>query len=155
MKRAFVDARLTALRVALVAVVGLVLCTTSSFAESGAAEKVAPAPYLYELVKKNAFRKSLTKILRGNHPPEWVNVFMRTSAGVATPGEMLKMGSSNYIRARLCKPHDCDANQFAVLFTQDGTQAWAISYVSSKKLTQSFGSPDAEMTAVLLEVIDR
>ena len=80
---------------------------------------------------------------------------MRTSAGVAAPGEVLRMGSSNYIRSRLCKPHDCHANQFAVMFTQDGTRAWAISYVSATSSMQSFGSPDAEMAAVLLEAIDR
>lgn len=119
--------------------------TLSSAARGQAAE----APYLYDLLAKPAYAKSWKALFKGEKKVDaWLAAYAKTQDGPATPGKPVKLDGKNHMVNMVCKTHDCDTNQFYVLFNADGTAAWGL-LVKGKGNERFFGNPDELKKKVL------
>ncbi len=97
-------------------------------------------PYLHDILRRPAFKESWNRLFRRNRNIDrWVHVFGGGGPGVAGPAEPVTAGGRSYLSTDVCKPHDCADNQLFVLFTADGTQAWAA--LRHKDFVQWLGNP--------------
>lgn len=124
---------------ALVIPIAFAACTSAKGAEG---------PYLFDLMKKPAYRMAWDGMLKGAKPPAWISVFRRTGNGVATPSTNTTIAGRNYELAHVCKPHDCGDNRFQVLFAAGGSQAWG-ALLEGGKQPRFFGGPSPEQRDAL------
>lgn len=115
-----------------------------------AASKPAWAePYLFEMLDQAAYLKSWKALFAGEQDVDpWLGGFARTRNAPAGPGLVVQQGGIAYQVNSVCKPHDCDNNQFIVLFAPDGTRAWGF-LLKDKASERFFGRPDAEKKRLL------
>ncbi|MGD9879843.1 MAG: Ivy family c-type lysozyme inhibitor [Geminicoccaceae bacterium] len=126
--------------IAAVAALGFLLSTPRASAQS--------APYLFDLLKRPAFRKSFDALFANErNVDEWIGVFQRTDNGVCGPSKRLQAGDTIYIAADVCKPHDCAANHLQVLFSDNGSKAAAL--LRSPRGLRWFGMPGPQDRALL------
>ena len=106
------------------------------------ARSAADLPYLYEQLKKPAYKASLTALLRGQAKlPPWVGAFLKTSNGVATPGAAVPVGGQTLELYAVCEPHNCGGNFLYVLYAPGGGQAWAL-VTKDGQVIAMLGNPD-------------
>ncbi|MBL8567976.1 MAG: hypothetical protein JNK84_02720 [Phreatobacter sp.] len=97
-------------------------------------------PYLFDLLKRPAFKDSWDNLFRRNRNVDrWVHVFGGGGNGVSGPAELVAADGRRFLSTDVCKPHDCADNQLFVLFTADGSRAWAT--LRHKDFVQWFGNP--------------
>ncbi len=97
-------------------------------------------PYLFDLLKRAAFKDSWDSLFRRNRNVDrWVHVFGGGGDGVSGPAEPVAADGRRFLSTDVCKPHDCADNQLFVLFAADGSQAWAT--LRHKDFVQWFGNP--------------
>ncbi len=87
---------------------------------------------LSEMLKQPAYRAAWDKMLRGQK----------------VPGVLVEIDGVNYQADHVCKPHDCDGNEFEVLFAPDGRQAWGALVTNGKK-PRFFGAPNPKQKQAL------
>lgn len=133
-----------------------VLALLLSFSASAIAQvpaKPAEPPYLYDLLAKPAYAKSWKALFKDEKKVDaWLAAYAKTQDGPATPGKPLKLEGKNYMVNMVCKTHDCDTNQFYVLFNQDGSAAWGL-LVKGKGNERFFGKPDEEKKKALRSAV--
>lgn len=128
-------------------------------AASLAQAKAQPAelPYLYDLLAKPAYAKSWKALFKDEKKVDaWLAAYARTQDGPATPGKALKLEGKNYRLNSVCKTHDCDTNQFHVLFNEDGSAAWGLLLKSNgkdKAKERFFGKPDEQKRRALRSAV--
>lgn len=97
-------------------------------------------PYLFDLLKRPAFKASWDRLfLRNRNVDRWVHVFGGGGNGVSGPAEPVAADGRQFLSTDVCKPHDCADNRLYVLFTADGSQAWAA--LRHKDFVQWLGAP--------------
>ena len=108
-------------------------------------------PYLFEQMKKPAYADPLKAIVDGNRGlPAWVNHFVRTQEGVASPGVAVTIDGHAFERYDVCQPHNCGGNFLYVLYPAGGGQAWAL-ITADEKVAAILGSPNEAQKGVLIE----
>lgn len=128
---------------ATIAAIGLLLMPLAASAQQS-------APYLFDLLKRPAFRTSFDALFAGErNVDEWIGVFQRTNNGVCGPSRRLQAGGAVYIVADVCKPHDCGDNMLNVLFNENGSRATAL--LRSPRGQRWFGMPVPQERALLLQ----
>jgi Inhibitor of vertebrate lysozyme (Ivy) len=84
-------------------------------------------PYLYEQLKKPAYKASLMTILKGQKSlPPWIGIFLKTMNGVANPGTPLVIDGQPAELYTVCQPHSCDGNVLYVIYAPGGARAWGL-----------------------------
>jgi len=136
-------------RRATAALISLVLGAVASVPHPPARAAEA-LPYLYEQLKKPAYKASLTSILQGqkNLPP-WTGAFLKTMNGVANPGTPLVVEGQPFELYSVCEPHNCGGNFLYVLYAQGGVRAWALVTKEGKPLAV-LGNPSDAQRKVLM-----
>ena len=105
-------------------------------------------PYLFDLLKQDAYRASWDALLKAESGiPDWVTVFSETYDGVATPSQIVRLNGAAYRFASVCKPHDCPGNELNVLFGPGGSPAWALLTVNGAK--HWLGHPDDHIRSAI------
>jgi hypothetical protein len=108
-------------------------------------------PYLYDQLKKPAYRGALEAALRtGKNLPRWIGVFMKTYNGVATPGTTVVVEGETLELYGVCEPHNCGGNFLYALFEQGGGRAWALVTKDGKVFTV-LGSPSPAQKQALMD----
>ena len=120
------------------ACLALGLAITPALHRAGAAEAL---PYLFEQLKKPAYRSSLDAILRGQRLPGWIGVFMKTMNGVANPGSAVNVDGQPFELYSVCEPHNCGGNFLYVLYAPGGGQAFGI-VTKEGKVIAVLGNPN-------------
>jgi Inhibitor of vertebrate lysozyme (Ivy) len=129
--------------------------SASAIAQTQAQPQAQPAeqPYLYDLLDKPAYAKSWKALFKDEKKVDaWLAAYAKTQDGPATPGKLLKLDGKDYRVNMVCKRHDCDINQFFVLFTQDGSAAWGLQ-VKGKGNERFFGKPDDQKKQALRSAV--
>lgn len=103
---------------------------------------------LSEMLKQPTYRAAWDKMLRGQKVPGWLTAFAKTGNGVVVPPVLIEIDGVNYQADHVCKPHDCDGNEFEVLFAPDGRQAWGALVANGKK-PRFFGAPNPKQKQAL------
>jgi hypothetical protein len=126
--------------IATVAAIGLLLSPRPSSAQS--------APYLFDLLKRPAFRSSFDALFANErNVAEWIVVFQKTGNGVCGPSKRVQAGGAVYLAADVCKPRDCGDNHLQVLFSENGSRATAL--LRSPQGQRWFGMPGPQERALL------
>lgn len=106
------------------------------------------APYLFDLLKRPAFRTSFDALFANErNVDEWIIVFQKTGNGVCGPSKRVQAGGAVYLAADVCKPRDCGDNHLQVLFSENGSRATAL--LRSPQGQRWFGTPGSQERALL------
>jgi hypothetical protein len=115
-----------------------------------AARAAAPLPYLFDQLKKPAYKASLDTIMRGQSKlPRWIGIFLKTKNGVANPGTEVTVEGQQFELYSVCEPHNCGENFLYVLYTPGGDHAFALVTQDGKVLTV-LGNPSPAQRQALM-----
>jgi hypothetical protein len=96
----------------------------------------AADPYLFDVVKKPAYARALTSLLQGARLPSWThNLLSPRGDYVGSPVDDVTIAGTRYELFNACKAHECDSSRVEVMFSPNGTQAWAGVYEAGKPIT--------------------
>jgi Inhibitor of vertebrate lysozyme (Ivy) len=74
-------------------------------------------PFLFDVLLKPAYRAGWERLMKEVQPtPDWLMEFSRSFNGVAGPMKPAAIEGKAYELYFVCKPHDCAANKFEVMF---------------------------------------
>jgi hypothetical protein len=91
------------------------------------------APYLFDVLQKPAYRAPWEKLMKSVQPtPDWLARFSKNYDGVAGPMTGTAIDGKAYEVYFVCKPHDCAAKKFEVMFE-----------VATKRAYGALGGDDA------------
>ena len=92
---------------------------------SGAA-LAADTEFLFDALHgKSPYRASWDKLMKLVQPtPDWLVAFNRNFDGVASQVTSLTIDGKSYEISFVCKPTDCAAHKFVVLFDSNGAHAY-------------------------------
>ena len=112
----------------------------------------AQAVYLSDALKRPKYRGAWNAMMKGwAAVPAWLVEFSKSNDGVATPGTSAEVGGKTYEFFALCKPHDCAANKFEVMFEKGGARAHAILVTPNARTY--FGDPGAAEKEALAKAV--
>lgn len=110
---------------------------------------LAEEDFLFEVLEKPAYLNSWNKLIASEKAVEpWLANYAETKNGPTTPATKEVSGNTNYQINFVCKTHECGDNQFYVLFSEDGHQAWGLLLTPDNREI-FFGSPDEEKMTLL------
>ena len=107
----------------------------------------ADGEYLFDVLKKPAYKQAWTAMMASGKPPAWLTTFTRGGNGVSSPGEALTIEGQRYEFGNVCKPHDCGDNMFHVIFMPGGGRAWGV--LMENGALRYFGNPSPAQRAAL------
>jgi len=113
------------------------------------AANAADGDYLFDLIKKPAYRSAWAAMVGGKTRPKWAMQFHKHMNAVAGPATSVTVSGQLYELADICKPHDCGDNQFRVLFLPGGEQAWGALKVAGRPI-RFFGDPSPALRNALV-----
>jgi hypothetical protein len=100
-----------------VAILAVTLIASAAGAQEG--------PFLFDVLLKPAYRNGWEKLLKDVQPtPDWLMEFSKTYNGVAGPMKSAAIGGKTYELYFVCKPHDCAARKFEVMFEAASKRAY-------------------------------
>jgi hypothetical protein len=104
------------MRIRLAAVLAIIAC----------ASRAADTQFLFDALHgKTSYRASWDKLMKLVQPtPDWLAQFNRNFDGVAGQITNLTIEGKPYSLSFVCKPTDCEAHKFVVLFDADGAHAY-------------------------------
>ena len=74
-------------------------------------------PFLFDVLLKPAYRAGWERLMKEVQPtPDWLMEFSRSFNGVAGPMKPATIEGKAYELYFVCKPHDCVAKKFEVMF---------------------------------------
>lgn len=107
---------------------------------------MAAGVYLYDLIKKPTYARSLKALLKDAKEPDfpfWLPNLLSTRGDyVSGPVDYVTVEGVTYGMINACKPHQCDDSRIEVMFAPNGTQAWGGVYQFGKPITW-LGTPSA------------
>ena len=117
----------------------------------GAPAAAEDGPYLFEQLKKPAYRSSFQALFQGQAQLEpWLKAYIKTGNGVDIPATTQVINGQTYSAHEVCQPHNCPGNVLYVLFTPAGSRAYAL-FTKDDGSQRFFGNPDDAIKAALLE----
>lgn len=107
----------------------------------GAGVAHADDEYLFDALKKPAYRKAWTAMLAGEkNIPGWLIAFGKGGPGVAGPLKTVTVDGRKMQASNVCKPHDCAGNELHIFFSLDASSAVG-SLTSEGQRPRYFGAP--------------
>ena len=94
--------------------------TTADAALAGA-RPTAPSIYLFDLLQRPDFTKTLDALQGVQALPDWVR-----QGGTATPAQTVEVDGKSMVLATACKPHDCPTERVALLYDAQGHAMWGL-----------------------------
>ena len=114
----------------------------SGAAFAGAARAEEPG-FLFDALRNYRFHMSWEKLVKTVDPtPDWLLHFERDYEGAAGEMTPITLGGKPYKISYVCKPGDCLAHRFAVLFDAEGARAYG-ALGGKDEPPAFFGAPDA------------
>ena len=92
---------------------------------AGAAAAAEDGAFLFDALREHPYRAAWDKLMKEVQPtPDWLMQFNRNFDGVSGALKAVDVGGKSYRLAFVCKPQDCGACKFEVLFDADATHAY-------------------------------
>jgi hypothetical protein len=96
-----------------------------AFTLIAAGARAQEGPYLFDVLLKPTYRAGWEKLMKSVQPtPDWLTQFARNFDGVAGPMKPETIEGKVYELYFVCKPHDCAAKKFEVMFEAGGKRAY-------------------------------
>ena len=110
-------------------------------------------PYLFDVLLKPAYRNGWQRLMKEVEPtPDWLAQFARNFDGVAGPMKPATIDGKAYELYFVCKPHDCAAKKFEVMFDVGSKRAFGA--LGGDEASPAFyGDPTPEMRDVLVKAL--
>jgi Inhibitor of vertebrate lysozyme (Ivy) len=106
-------------------------------------------PFLFDVLLKPAYRAGWEKLMKEMQPPpDWLAQFARNFDGVAGPMKPATIEGKAYELYFVCKPHDCAAKKFEVMF--DATRRAYGALVNDGAPAVFYGNPTPPMQEALV-----
>jgi len=117
------------------------------------APAIAEELYLFDVLRMPAYRGSWDRLARDVQPtPDWLNQFERNFDGVAGAAKTVTLDGKPYDLFFVCKPHECAAKKFVVLFEPGGKRAYgALGGIGDPPLF--YGDPTPAMQDALAQAL--
>jgi hypothetical protein len=81
--------------------------------------------YLFDALRGDPYRTAWDKLMKEVQPtPDWLAQFNRNFDGVSGPFTTITIDGKDYLLSFVCKPQDCAARKFEVLFDLEGENAY-------------------------------
>ena len=107
-------------------------------------------PYLFDQLRKPAYRQSFIKMFKGERNLDpWLTRYIKNSYGVDGPGKIIKIGHKTYEFQEVCEPHNCCGKLFYILFSPKGARAWGL-FLTEDGTSRFFGKPDDNIKYALI-----
>jgi hypothetical protein len=128
----------------------LALFVSTLIASAASAQE---GPFLFDVLLKPAYRNGWEKLMKDVQPtPDWLAEFSKTYNGVAGPMKPATIGGKPYELFFVCKPHDCAAKKFEVMF--EGASKRAYGALGGDGAPPFFyGAPTPEMQDALVKAL--
>lgn len=94
---------------------------TTADATAMAAKPAAPPVYLFDLLQRPDFMKTLDALHGARALPDWVR-----KGGTATPVQTVQVDGKPMQMATACKPHDCPTERVALLYDAQDHAMWGL-----------------------------
>src|SRR5579864_5099498 len=86
---------------------------------------IAEDSYLFDVLPKSAYRLAWDKLMKEVQPtPDWLMQFNRNYDGVSGPMKAATVDGKPYELYFVCKPQECAARRFEVMFEAGGKRAY-------------------------------
>jgi hypothetical protein len=129
----------------IVALLAFVLLASAACAQDG--------PFLFDVLLKPSYRAAWDKLMQELKPtPAWLVQFARNFDGVAGPMKPATVEGKAYELYFVCKPHDCAANKFEVMFEGAYKRAYGL-LVSDGGAPSFYGNPTPAMQEALTQAL--
>jgi hypothetical protein len=110
-------------------------------------------PFLFDVLLKPSYRASWERLMKEVQPtPDWLVEFSQSFNGVAGPMKPAAIEGKAYELYFVCKPHDCAANKFEVMFEAATKRAYGVLGVASN-LPAFYGAPNPAMQEALTKAL--
>jgi inhibitor of lysozyme (Ivy) len=110
-------------------------------------------PFLFDVLLKPAYRAGWEKLMKDVQPtPDWLMEFSRSFNGVAGPMKPATIDGKAYELYFVCKPHDCAAKKFEVLFEAATKRAYG-ALGGANDPPAFYGSPTPAMQEALAKAL--
>lgn len=134
--------------------VGLLFVAVLTCTPHGVPAAESDGPYLFEQLKKPAYRKTFNAMFLGQRNLEpWLKGYITDRNGVDSPGETRTIDGKTYELYQVCQPHNCINNFIYVFFEPGGSRAWAL-FTKDDGTTRFFGNPDPNLQTALRAVAE-
>jgi hypothetical protein len=111
-------------------------------------------PFLFDVLLKPAYRAGWEKLMKNmQSPPDWLAQFARNFDGVAAPMKPSTIEGKAYELYFVCKPHDCAAKKFEVMFEVASKRAYGVLGDNGAALT-FYGDPTPPMQEALVSALN-
>ena len=128
-----------------VALLAVTLIASAAGAQEG--------PFLFDVLLKPAYRNGWEKLMKDVQPtPDWLMEFSKTYNGVAGPMKPATIGGKTYELYFVCKPHDCAAKKFEVMFEAATKRAYGALGGASDQ-PAFYGAPNPAMQEALAKAL--
>ena len=128
-----------------VALLAVTLIASAASAQEG--------PFLFDVLLKPAYRNGWEKLMKDVQPtPDWLMEFSKTYNGVAGPMKPTTIGGKTYELYFVCKPHDCAAKKFEVMFEAATKRAYGALGGASDQ-PAFYGAPNPAMQEALAKAL--
>lgn len=108
----------------------------------------ADEAYLFDALKKPAYRKAWNAMLTGEkNIPDWLITFGKGGPGVAGPLKPVTVEGRMMQSSTVCKPHDCAGNELHIFFSSDTSSAVAVLTMEGRR--RYLGTPTPAQRAAL------
>ena len=94
---------------------------TTADATTMGAKPTAPPVYLFDLLQRPDFMKTLDALHGAQALPDWVR-----QGGTATPVQTVQVDGKSMQLATACKPHDCPTERVALLYDAQDHAMWGL-----------------------------
>jgi hypothetical protein len=118
-----------------------------------AAPALAEDSYLFDVLPKGAYRLAWEKLMKEVQPtPDWLRQFDRNYDGVSGPMKEETIDGKAYEFSFVCKPDECAARRFEVMFEAGGKRAYG-ALGGPGEPPAYYGDPSPPLQAALAEAL--
>src|SRR6185312_12995859 len=107
-------------------------------ATTAVATPTAAPIYLYDLLQRPDFTKTLEALPDAQALPAWVR-----QGGTATPARTVQVDGKAMLLATACKPHDCPTERVALLYDAQDHAMWGLFAQRPENLTPAVDPDDS------------
>ena len=116
---------------------GATTTARNDYAAAVATQTAAPI-YLYDLLQRPDFTKTLDALHDAQALPAWVR-----KGGTATPARTVQVDGKAMLLATACKPHDCPTERVALLYDAQDHAMWGLFAQRPENLTPAVDPDDS------------
>ena len=129
----------------IIVIAGAVLAAGAAYAEEPG--------FLFDALRLPKYHMAWDRLVKDVEPtPDWLRNFSRSLDGAAGEVKTVTIDGKPFKLSYVCKPEDCEAHKFEVLFDESGARAFG-ALGGKDEVPAFYGSPDQAQQDALTKAI--